>query len=208
MPRPALYGQIQRMPPEPPFVTVFTDFSSPFCHVTEAALRSIAEVRDVSIRYRAFELHPAPAPLPEIGDAAGWPPELQALASAEGLILNPRRSLPRTRKAHEAARFGASHGREPEMRLEIYRACWEEGADIGRIDVLASLATRVGLDPEDLRIALDIDRFSQEVERDLEVGRRLRIRAVPTLYVGTGPGARILVGAQSRAALDAAVHSR
>ena len=130
------------------------------------------------------------------------------MAAAEGVTLRDPGFAPRTRKAHEAARFAAERGLEAPMREAIYRALWEEGRDIGRIDVLRDLIAPLGVDPEELKIALDIDRWSDEVEADERVAARLRVAAVPTLYLGTGPTARILLGARTRAGLDEALAGR
>ena len=62
---------------------------------------------------------------------------------------------------------------------EIFAAYWTEGRDIGRIDVLSELASSVGLDPEELKIALDIDKFSDEVLRDRELAQKLRVPGTP-----------------------------
>jgi predicted DsbA family dithiol-disulfide isomerase len=186
-------------------VTVFTDFSCPFSYVTEAALQRIGAVRPLEMRPRAVELFPVPEPLPEPAHEEG---ELQAVASLAAelelrLELPPVRS--RTRKAHEAARFAAERGAGPAMRMALYRAYWEEGHDIGRIDVLMSLIEALGEAPTDLKIALDIDRYSDAVAGDVALARRLRVARVPTLFLGSGPEARILQGARSLAALDEAI---
>lgn len=197
-----------RMPASPLAVTVFADFASPHCWVTEAALRSLAGEHRVDLRYRAVEMHPVPAPLPAGEEVARWAADAAPGAAAAGLTIREQAFVPRTRKAHEACRFAAEHGLEGALRDALYRAYWGEGLDIGRIDVLAGIGEGIGLDPVDLKIALDIDRFGEAVQDDAGIARRLNVRVVPTVYVGSGPGARILVGMQSRSGLDAAVAAR
>lgn len=185
-------------------VTVFSDFTCAYCYATEAALWRRAERGDVELHFRAYELYPALLPAePAVAD-----PAASALAAELGLELSPPDFRPRTAKAHEAARFAAERGVERAMRGAIYSAFWTAQKDIGRIDVLVPLIEPLGVDPEELRIALDIDRYRETVEHDREVATRLRIQAVPTLFLGTGPGATILVGAQTPAALDAALATR
>lgn len=193
---------------EPPRITIFSDFTSPATRVTESALRAVARDIPLEIDYRALEMYPAPDPLPAPALLAESVASVAEPAAAEGITLSPPSFVPRTRKAHEAARFAASHGKGGEMRDAIHHALWAEGRDIGRIDVLVELAAALGFDPADVKIALDIDRFSDDVARDTELARRLGIRAVPTLYIGSGPNARIIAGATTRAALDAAVRAR
>lgn len=158
-------------------ITLFADFTCPACHATEAALWRRAAEGGITVTCRAAELEGT-------GDGA---------------------DRPRTAKAHEAAKLAREQGSEGAMRLAIYRACLEDGLDVGRIDVLQRLAPHAGLDPIDLKIALDIDRFRDEVLRDQEVARRLGIRLGPVLYLGTGPRARILIGAQTEDEIRAAI---
>jgi predicted DsbA family dithiol-disulfide isomerase len=189
-----------------PQITVFSDFGCPYCYLTEAALRHVLGPDASAVRFRAFELYPAPAPLAPPPREAG--PGLEGLAAELGLPLRPPGFRPRTRKAHEAAALAAAQGDPAALRAAIFDAYWVEGRDIGRIDVLAELAPAAGLDPFELKVALDIDRFRDEVERDRALAARLRVAAVPTTFVGTGPEARVLLGAQTPAALDAAIRSR
>lgn len=194
--------------PGPVPITIFTDFADPFAYVTESALREAARSQAVSVTYRAMEMHPGTTPLPDLEMVSGRLAAAAGAAAAEGLPLHPPPLVPRTRKAHEAALFAAERGKGDGMRDAVHRAYWEHGADIGRVDVLVEIGAGLGFDPADVKIALDIDRYSDEVARDGEIARRLRIRAVPAVYVGTGAEARILVGLQDRAALDAAIRTR
>ncbi|MEX2571646.1 MAG: DsbA family protein [Gemmatimonadota bacterium] len=175
-------------------VTVFSDFACPYSYVTESALWRVAD-SSMSVQYRAFELFPDRQEIEGEPITPGEWDDLRPLAEAEGLELIELDFRPRTRKAHEAARFARQHDLEPALRSEIYSAYWSEGLDIGRIDVLMELAARVEIEPEDLKIALDIDKFADDVERDLEVARRLHVPGSPTMFLGSGPRARVLAGA-------------
>ena len=186
-------------------ITAFSDFSCPYSYLTESGLRRLSSA-EVEIEYRALELFPDPLPLPDPAlEPAEWE-LLQELAAADELELRRVGFRPRTRKAHEAARFAREHGSEPDLRHEIFRAYWADERDIGRIDVLSDLALRVGLEPEEMKIALDIDRYSDEVENDEGLARRLRIPGSPTLFLGTGATARVVAGAQSARQLRDLVH--
>ena len=126
-------------------------------------------------------------------------------AAAAGVTLRNPRGRPRTRKAHEAAAHAAREGAGRAMRAAIYRAYWEDDADIGRIDVLMELGEAVGIDATGLKIALDIDAARDHVLADLELAGRLRVTAVPTLYIGAGADAVVLQGAWEMRALDDAI---
>jgi predicted DsbA family dithiol-disulfide isomerase len=175
-----------------PRLTVFSDFSCPHSYLTESSLRKVGSDREIV--YRAMELFPAPVPLrpPDPGELAG---PLAALTHAEGLSLHAPAFRPRTRKAHEAARFARDREIEAPFRERVFSAYWMEGKDIGRIDVLMEIAASLGMEPEEMKIVLDIDRFGDEIARDTEVAHRLRVPGTPTLFIGTGRDARVLAGA-------------
>ncbi|MFL5383071.1 MAG: DsbA family protein [Longimicrobiaceae bacterium] len=180
-------------------VLVFSDFASPFCHVTEAALRRLEDEELAAPRYAAFELYPAPAPL-----AASPADELRAarpLAEELGIALSPPRSRPRTRKAHEAAKLAEQKGVGRAMREAVFAACFGEGRDVGRIDVLVELGAALGLDATELKVVLDVDTFSGAVDADRALAARLGIAAVPALVVGAGAEAELVSGALPYAAL-------
>ena len=179
-------------------VTYFGDFASPESYLTEVALWRLAERAAIELDCRA-------APASDPGDLSTRLAALEPLAAELGVALREPAVRASTSKAQEAARFARALGREREMRLAIHRAFWEEGLDVGRIDVLQALAEGVGLDPFDARVALDIDRHRDEVARDEGLARRLGIARAPVAYLGTGPSARILAGVQTPRDLDEAL---
>lgn len=189
-------------------ITLFSDFTCPFSYVTEVGLRRVMGGGGAGeVRYLALELYPAPGEPVAPAEEEGWEEAVRPLAERLGIALRAPGFRPRTRKAHEAARFAEERGVGDAMREAIYRAYWAEERDIGRVDVLMEIVAPLGVDPVDLKIALDIDRYSESVVHDLRLAERLRVPGVPTLFIGTGPAATVLVGAQSPEALDEALRA-
>lgn len=184
-------------------VVVFSDFACPFSYVTEAALRRMQSAGEVEPTHLAWELYPAPAPLPP-ADSGVWMDALRSLADELGIALQA--PVPaRTRKAHEAAAFAASKGLGPAMREALFAAHFAEGRDIGRIDVLVEIGSGLGLDASELKVVLDVDAFAARIVAEQDAARRAGVEGVPTLVAGTGDEARWLVGARPFAELRAAV---
>jgi predicted DsbA family dithiol-disulfide isomerase len=184
-------------------VVVFSDFACPFSYVTEAALRRMQDAGEVEPTHLAWELYPAPAPLPP-ADAGEWMDALRPLADELGIAL--RTPVPaRTRKAHEAAAFAATKGVGLAMREALFAAHFAEGRDIGRIDVLVEIGAGLGLDASELKVVLDVDAFAARILAEQDAARRAGVEGVPTLVAGTGDTARWLVGARPFAELRAAV---
>ena len=82
-------------------------------------------------------------------------------------------------------------------RLPVGRGHEEKGyyKDVHASNLLAktysAVIERVGIDPFDMKVALDIDRHRDALLRDLALAERLGIRRAPVLYLGTRSG-RIL----------------
>ena len=187
-------------------ITFFGDFTSPASYLMEAALWRMIRQDGIPVEWRAAEGSQVGGPLLLAGPPA-LPDATLALAADLGIELVGPTFRPAARKAHEAARLARDRGMEEALRMAVHHAYWGQGRDIGRIDVLQALAAEVGLDPVDMKIALDIDRYRDEVLRDLQVARALGIEAPPVVYVGRGASARAVVGAQSPEVLAAAIRA-
>jgi predicted DsbA family dithiol-disulfide isomerase len=184
-------------------VVVFSDFACPFSYVTEAALRRMEAAGEVDSTYLAYELYPAPAPLP--AETGEWMDALRPLADELGIALRVPPAPARTRKAHEAAAFAQARGAGPGMRDAIFAAYFAEGRDIARIDVLVELGAALGLDRTELKVVLDVDSMAPRIQAEQDAARGAGVEGTPTIVAGTGDEARWLVGARPYAELRAAV---
>ncbi len=195
-------------------IDVWSDYVCPFCYLAEPPLaRVVAESSGtVTIRWRAFELRPEPEPtLDPQGDYLRdiWARAVYPMAKDRGMVLHLPPLQPRSRLAHEAAAYAAEHGQAAAMPPALFRAFFEDGADIGDIDVITQLGASIGLDGGDLRNALDSGRYRQRVIDDEALAQSFGLSGVPAIVV-RGKGApwneAVLVeGAQPYEVIGAAV---
>jgi predicted DsbA family dithiol-disulfide isomerase len=89
--------------------------------------------------------------------------------------------VPWTRKAHELVLYAAEHGRGDEVHRAIFRAAFELGRDIGRIDLLVGIARDAGLDPMEASTVLGVDKFAAAVEASRSTALSLGVVGPPTL---------------------------
>ncbi|MCA1601698.1 MAG: DsbA family oxidoreductase [Acidobacteria bacterium] len=170
-------------------VEVFSDYVCPFCYLAEQPLADAVEGRDVEVRWRPFELPPAPAPTlrPE-GHylQSTWDRVVYPMAERMGVpIVLPRVSpQPHSRLAFEGAHFADEYGKLARYTERMFRAFFVEQRDIGDPDVLSELAPDVGLDAEGFRDALKSERYAEEHQQALQRARELDITVVPTFVVG------------------------
>ena len=138
---------------------------------------------ELTVTWRAFELRPEPV---EMLDPDGeylthaWRDHVYPLAARLGLPMQKPPIQPRSRLAHEAAKWSATRGKAAEYHLALFRAFFQFGRDIGDRQVLLELAEELGLDRAELARALDDHRFTGAVLADEAEAQRLGIRAVPS----------------------------
>lgn len=164
-------------------LVVFADYVCPFCYLAESALARLRRTHGVDVEAAAFELRPPGSPL-SAGDDVPWPREdwqnvvLPLAAELSVPITYPSLST-RTRKAHEAVAYARSVGLYQPLHEAVYRAYWQDSRDIGRIDVLIEIGAAVGLDRTALKVALDIDQWTDRVVQDRASATQLGLTAVP-----------------------------
>jgi predicted DsbA family dithiol-disulfide isomerase len=184
---------------------IWADYVCPFCWLTETELIRGGPLM-AQVERGAFELRPAGTPLPDANDPGlqdVWARVVAPLARELDATLRYPTLMTRTRKAHEAAAYARSEGALEVMHEAIYRAYWEDGRDIGRIDVLVEVGATVGLDRGGLRVALDIDQWTGRVLEDQARAGQLGVHGVPAYALQRSAGAdAVLVADEVRLGLQ------
>jgi predicted DsbA family dithiol-disulfide isomerase len=140
----------------------------------------------ITIRWRSFELRPEPVPtLDPDGDylVSAWQNHVYPLAARMNMTLKRPPVQPRSRLAHEAAKWADKHGRFEEYNIALFRAFFVHGKDIGDIEILKGLASDLKLDGNSLHIALKNGDYTAMVLADEDEARQVGVRAVPAFVV-------------------------
>ena len=140
----------------------------------------------IKARWRSFELRPEPVPtLDPDGDylVSAWRNHVYPLAAKMKMNLKRPPIQPRSRLAHEAAKWADKHNRLEEYNLALFRAFFEQGKNIGDIEILKGLASDLKLDAESLYISLKNGDYTAMVLADEHEARQVGVRAVPAFVV-------------------------
>lgn len=193
---------------------VWSDYVCPFCFLEEPILEQMKKEfgNQLTVHWRAFELRPEPVPtlppgseyLVNIWDRAVYP-----MARERGMQLRLPPVQPRSRLALEAAEFARAEDGFDAMHGAIFRAFFEEGRDIGKIETLLELGEKCGLERASLERALASGVLSARVQQDEELSRRLGVSGVPALLLRREgeplEAGRSLSGAQPEAIVRSAI---
>jgi predicted DsbA family dithiol-disulfide isomerase len=136
----------------------------------------------VEVVWRAFELRPEPVPSLDPGGEylrRVWDEAVYPLAEWLGMTMRLPPLQPRSRLAHEAARWARTLGRFDDYNAAVFRALFERGEDIGAPSVLTSLARGLGLDGDSLKGALESREYERGVLEDEREAEALGVRGIP-----------------------------
>ena len=188
-------------------ITLFSDFICPFCYIGFETVRKLKPEFDLEIEWRGFQIHPE---WPAEGMAAadyrrGMDPEtrrtiwarIQAMAEATGFSMKPPAVLTNSRMALEAAEFANQCGMGEAFEERVYRAYFNEGLNIGSQGVIGELAAEVGIDRNELDLAIESNRYVERLRDNASDAHSRGVSGVPTFFVGEYP----LVGAQNEDAM-------
>ena len=152
--------------------------------------------------WKAFELRPDPAPsLDPAGEylTRVWRDSVYPLAERLGMTMRLPPIQPRSRRAHEAAKWAQTNNQFDAYNAALFRAFFERGEDISDIDVLTALAHDLGLDDSTLRASLESKQFEPSVIADEREAAELGVHAVPAFVFNRRFA---LTGVQPTAALE------
>ncbi|HXR24977.1 MAG TPA: DsbA family oxidoreductase [Candidatus Binataceae bacterium] len=184
-------------------VTLFSDFICPFCYIGFETLRKMKQEFDLEVDWRGFQIHPDwPAtgiPAEKIYGANGsesrrgaWE-RISTMATEIGLTMRPPSVLTNSYDALAATEYAIASGKGEEFEERVYRAYFEDGSNIGDVEVLKTLGSDVGLDPAQVVEAISSPQIQLRLKNNAMVAHQHNVSGVPTFFIGNYP----LVGAQS-----------
>jgi predicted DsbA family dithiol-disulfide isomerase len=184
-------------------IEIWEDVTCPWCYIgerrLEAALEDFPHNSEVQIIRHSFELNPsAPA---KAGKRENMPEMLSAkygidleaatrreaqiadLAKIEGLTINPDRITANTRDAHRMLHLASDYGLQTPLTRLLFAAHFTDGKDISDPDVLMQLTGQLGIEANQVRMALAGDAYVTQVEADEHEAQVIGLSGVPLFVV-------------------------
>jgi predicted DsbA family dithiol-disulfide isomerase len=201
-------------------IDVVSDLVSPWCYLAMGRLeRALSTLKGASvpvIRWQPFEINPA---IPSAGmdvdrylsavfgsaDIARQVlDEVTSEGEAEGIHFDFSRvrSVPNTLSAHRLILLAEEEDRGERMTQTLFQGFFEQGRDIGDLDVLAGLAEEVGLDADSAGEYLAGDRNRDTVRSREAQARSVGLVGVPSIIVN---GHLAVMGVQGSDTILAAI---
>jgi predicted DsbA family dithiol-disulfide isomerase len=182
------------------YVDIVSDTICPWCYIGKRRFeRALVQSgrSDIAVAWRPFQLNPDMPPEGMTRDdyvrakfGGGDRPRQIYQAIAESgreagieFQFSLIRRTPNTVLSHRLIHWAARKERQDEVVGELFRAYFEEGLDVGDVEVLIECARRGGIDEASARQFLGSDEGRQEVVASDVYARRLGINGVPCFIV-------------------------
>src|SRR5713101_8433416 len=109
---------------------------------------------------------------------------MESIASSVGLTMESRDVIINSRRALGAAEFAREHGKFEEMHRALFKAHWELTGRLEDIDDLVRIGADIGLDADELREAIEHDRYAEVIDTNRAEAESVGINAIPAHIFG------------------------
>jgi predicted DsbA family dithiol-disulfide isomerase len=173
-------------------VVVFADFVCPYSYLAVDQIDRLAREYDVRPLWRPHWLHPDTppegSPRERTAETAARDERRHAWFKEMAPEQYPRIRFPEKRhysfRAFEALEFAYDRGLDFPYKTAVYDLMWAEGGDIGEPETLMAAAERVGLDPAELKEALDEHLYAERALAAVVQAHEIGITNTPTIFLG------------------------
>jgi predicted DsbA family dithiol-disulfide isomerase len=145
---------------------------------------------DLDVRFAPYLLDPTTPPEGKPRRQMSKPGDPPSHLEQRGESLGIRFSRGRTWSSNshlglEAAEFAADRypGHADAFHKRMFKAYFDELADIGTVDAVAGLGAEAGLPGDELRTALEEGGYRQQVDDGIAWAREIGVTAVPTFII-------------------------
>jgi predicted DsbA family dithiol-disulfide isomerase len=179
-------------------VEIWSDYACPFCYIgerkLELALKETGMMENTEIVFKSFELNPEAKKRYDkninelIAEKYGVSLE-QAAANNKNIISAAREvglnynfedlKYTNTFDAHRLSHYAKAKGKLKEYTEAVMKSYFIDSELISDVEVLVSIAEKVGLDKERALIILNTTEFSNEVRQDEKSAYERGVNGVP-----------------------------
>ena len=109
---------------------------------------------------------------------------LRTYAQEAGLVMCRPPLISYTMDALEATEYACEQGRFDPFHRGLYKAYWEQGSDLGDLEVIRAVAEECGLDWPELKERLTTGSYRDAVTGQYQEAMKLGIRGIPAFLIG------------------------
>lgn len=183
-------------------IEIWSDYVCPFCYIgkrtLEQALKRSGYESQADISFKAYQLDPNTP-------VDSTVPTYESLAKKMGKTVEQAKEMTKgvaehartvgleykfdgmveanTFAAHRLVKWAESLDKDAELTEQLLHAYFIEAKNVGNSEVLLDLAEKLELPREDAQAILASERFTAEVQTDIEEARQIGVQGVPFFVI-------------------------
>lgn len=175
-------------------ISIFSDYSCPFCYVATKRLEALHKKYDLKVNWCFIEIHPeTPIAGKSFKDLPYTDAEfknltsnLNDMASADDLALIKQSVTVNSHNAILFAEASKKLGKETFYKVHnlLYKSLFEDGKNIGQVNELITIAKSLGLDEEFVTNAIDDKEIASHLPIYIKWATKFKVTSVPTFIFG------------------------
>ncbi len=165
-------------------VKLFFNFRSPYCYIASKTLFQIFDDYEANLVWRPLggwsgrsSPERAKIKIPLVRQ------DVRRVTAKMGIPMNPPPITTEPTNAGAASLLAEEKGLLRPWIVEVMRAEWAHGLDIGDEAVLSDVGRRVGLDDEELQSAFSNQAYLDQLDRNWEEAQELGLIGVPSFQI-------------------------
>ena len=179
-------------------IEIWSDVMCPFCYIGkrnfETALNQFKDKDQVEVIWKSFQLDPSAPDVAEetqheylvkrkgMTDAQvkGMLDNVTQMAQNAGLEYHLDKSvMVNSFKAHRLIQLAKNKGLSDEAEERLFSAFFTEGLNIADTDILLQIGKEIGLDEEDIKTAMEDNKYVEMIQKDIAEAQTLGVQGVP-----------------------------
>lgn len=127
-------------------------------------------------------------------DVASFFQKLDKRGQSMNVRFNYQPVMSNSRMALEAGEFAKEEGKYREFHEEVFKAYFTHCENLGDLDVLLRIASKIGLEDEKLKRVLEDGHYSDRLAQTTRQAKEIGVTAAPTFIIDGYDG--VITGAQ------------
>ena len=167
-------------------VTFYYDYICPFSYIGTKRMEKLKEELELDVTWVGIEIHPD---YPATGKPRKKTPRLihitqtlKDIAKADNTEISLPGFITNSRLCLESAEFAKTIGKFEEFHKAAYESLFRHRENIGDIKVIRRIATRAGIDPDELEQSLRKREMKNRIEENKKQAENNMVLGVPTIY--------------------------
>lgn len=182
-------------------ILIFSDYAWPFCYVGKGIVDELKKEYEIDDEWIPFELHPeVPTKGKKVSELfPGMSVEsmfanLNSLGNKYGVSFSGVDFISNTHLALLTSEYAKEKGKFHEYHDKLFFIYFNEGKDIGDIELLKSIAESIGLDKEEMVKKIEDGTYENNLVEAKNLAIQYEVKSTPTFIINNKYA---IVGAQS-----------